>query len=64
MSFANFAFKINFLKKLCDTNGSGPDQDRCSVQPDLGPKLFAKVISRGQVSTAKERVKTKAVCVK
>ena len=32
------------------SNGLDPDQDRHSVGPDLGPKLFAKYISRRQES--------------
>ena len=30
------------------SSGLDPDQDRHFVGPDLGPKLFAKVISRQQ----------------
>ena len=46
-------FKINFSKKSSwNTNSvsncSEPDQDRHSAGPGLGPKLFAKAISRRQ----------------
>ena len=30
------------------SNGLDPDQAQQSVMPDLGPKLFAKIISRRQ----------------
>ena len=44
-------FKINFFRKnsfrntISVSNSFDPDQARHHVGPDLGPKLFAKVIS-------------------
>ena len=56
-------FKINFLKKksfrntIGVSNGLDPDQDRHSVGPDLGPKLFSKVIiSKQQKSQVKQQI--------
>ena len=56
-------FKINFLKKksfrntIGVSNGLDPDQDRHSVGPDLGPKLFPKVIiSKQQKSQVKQQI--------
>ena len=52
LSSADF-FKIKFLKKsfrntTIVSKGLDPDQDRHSVGPDLGPKLFANVTNRQQ----------------
>ena len=33
-------FKINFSKTLRVSNGLDPDQDQCSVSPDLGPNCL------------------------
>ena len=53
LSSVDFFFKINFFKKsfkntIRVSNSLDPDQARHVVRPDLGPKLFAKVISRRQ----------------
>ena len=44
--FQNYLFRNSFKNTFRVSNSWYPDQDRCSVSPDLGPKLFAKVISR------------------
>ena len=47
------------MSKLLD-----PDQNQCSVGPDLGPKLFATVISRRQkLPLSKDRVNPENVDV-
>ena len=53
-----FFFKRFFFRNTIRvSNGLDPYQDRHSVGPDLGPKPFAKVISRQQkVVASKERV--------
>ena len=40
-------------------NGLDSDQDQQNVSPDLGPKLFAKFISRRHVTVSMERVKAR-----
>ena len=55
LSPADFFFKINFSKDsfrntIRVSNGLGPDQNRRSVGPYMGSKLFAKVITRRQTS--------------
>ena len=46
------SFSTRFIRVL---NSLDPDQDRCNVGPDLGPKLFAKVSSRRQKSPLARR---------
>ena len=46
--FKSKTFKNIFGNTIRVSNSLDPDQDQRSVGPDLGPKLFAKVISRGQ----------------
>ena len=38
--------KISHRKNIRVSNSLDSDQDRHSVGPDLGPKLFVKIISR------------------
>ena len=38
-----FFSKLTFSKNVYDTNSSGPDQDRFSVDPDLGPNCLQRL---------------------
>ena len=42
--------KKSFSNTIRVSNGLDPDQDRQNVHPDLGPKMFAKFISRQQIT--------------
>ena len=45
--------KINFFKKIFQydyqSNGLGPDQDRHSVGPDLGPNCLQRLIADNKI---------------
>ena len=43
LSSADFFSKLTFSKNVYDTNSSGPDQDRFSVDPDLGPNCLQRL---------------------
>ena len=50
-----FLFKINLLFQ---EHYQGPDQDRCSVGPDLGPQTSCKGYQQTtKVTTSREKVK-------
>ena len=56
-------FKINFFKKnlsgtLRASNSSDPDQDQCSVSPDLGQKCLQRLSAddKSRLAASKERV--------
>ena len=59
LTFLKFTFSNNsFRNAVRVLNGLDPDQNQCSVAPDLGPKLFVKVISRQQeLSAARKNLK-------
>ena len=46
------------------SNSLGPDQDQCSVCPDLGPNCLHRLSAddKQQVATSKERVKKAQLC--
>ena len=46
LSSADFFFKINsFRNTIIMSNGLDPDQDRCYVGPDLGPKSLRRLLA-------------------
>ena len=49
--FQNLLFEKILSGTLSVSNSLDPDQDRGPVDPDLGLKLFSKVISRCQKSS-------------
>ena len=60
LSSADFFSKLHFSKNsfrntIRVSNGLDPDQDRCSVSPDLGPNGYQQTT---KVTTSRERVNT------
>ena len=58
ISSADFDFfKINFFKIIVWHKRLGPDQDRCSVDPDLGPNCLQRLLADDKSPLAREELK-------
>ena len=58
MSSADFDFfKNNFFKKKVRHKRLGPDQDRCSIDPDLSPNCLQRLLADDKSPLARKELK-------